>query len=87
VRKVTSEVFISRRHRSPLARSVLPPEASLAQLKKPSPLCDELEPEAAVSAWTEAELARKEASSVGAWPGRPLEGPTPESGCRGHEPG
>jgi hypothetical protein len=27
-------------------------------------LCDELEPEAAVSAWTEAESARKEASSA-----------------------
>jgi hypothetical protein len=35
-----------------------------------------------VSAWTEAELARKEASSVGAWPGRPLAGPTLESGCQ-----
>ena len=40
-----------------------------------------------MSAWTEAELARKEASSVGAWPGRPLAGPMPESSCRGHEPG
>jgi hypothetical protein len=30
-----------------------------------------------VLAWTEAELARKEeASSAGAWPGRPLVGPT-----------
>jgi hypothetical protein len=82
VRKVTSEVSVSRRRRSPSARSALPPEASLAQLKKnPRPLCDELETEAAVSAWTEAELAQKEASSTGAWPGRPLAGPTPESGC------
>jgi hypothetical protein len=56
-----------------------------------------------VSAWTEAELARKEdfvdpgagdflgrggvAAAAGAWPGRPLAGPTLESGCRGHEPG
>jgi hypothetical protein len=32
-------------------------------------------------------MARKEASSAGAWPGRPLAGPTPESGCRGHKPG
>ena len=63
MRKVTSEVSVSRRRRSPSARSALPPEASLAQLKKnPRPLCDELEPEAAVSAWTEAESAREEAS-------------------------
>jgi hypothetical protein len=34
VRKVTSEVSISRRHRSPSARSALPPEASLAQFKE-----------------------------------------------------
>jgi hypothetical protein len=34
VRKVTSEVPVSRRHRSPSARSALPPKASLAQLKK-----------------------------------------------------
>jgi hypothetical protein len=40
-----------------------------------------------VSTWTEAELARKEASSAGAWPDRPLAGPAPESGCRGHESG
>jgi hypothetical protein len=39
-----------------------------------------------VPARTEAELARKEASSAEAWPGYPLMGPTPESGCRGHEP-
>jgi hypothetical protein len=54
-------------------------------------------------AWIEAELARKEdfvglgardfpgrggvAAAAGAWPGRPLAGPTLESGCRGHEPG
>jgi hypothetical protein len=40
----------------------LPPKASLAQLKNPRLLCDEPEPEAAVSAWTEAESAREEAS-------------------------
>jgi hypothetical protein len=56
-----------------------------------------------VPAWIEAELARKEdfvgpragdflgqgdvAAAAGTWPGRPLAGPTPESGCRGHEPG
>jgi hypothetical protein len=56
-----------------------------------------------VSAWTEAELARKEdfigpeagdflgrggiAAAVGAWLGRPLAGPTLESGYRGHELG
>jgi hypothetical protein len=34
VRKVTSEVSVSRRRRSPSARSALPLEASLAQLKK-----------------------------------------------------
>jgi hypothetical protein len=62
VRKVTSEVSVSRRRRSPLARLALPPKASLAQLKNPRLLCDELEPEAAVSAWTEAESAREEAS-------------------------
>jgi hypothetical protein len=64
VRKVTSEVSVSRRRRSPSARSALPPKASLAQLKKPSATCDEPEPEAAVSAWTEAESAREEASSA-----------------------
>jgi hypothetical protein len=62
VRKVTSEVSISRRHRSPSARLALPRKASLAQLKNPRLLCDEPEPEAAVSAWTEAESAREEAS-------------------------
>jgi hypothetical protein len=62
VRKVTSEVSVSRRRRSPSARSALPPKASLAKLKKPRLLCDEPEPEAAVSAWTEAELAQEEAS-------------------------
>jgi hypothetical protein len=31
--------------------------------------------------------SKKEASSAEAWPGRPLAGPTPESSCRGHEPG
>jgi hypothetical protein len=25
--------------------------------------------------------------AAGTWPGRPLAGPTLESGCRGHEPG
>jgi hypothetical protein len=57
VRKVTSEVSVSRRRRSPLARSALLLKASLAQLRNPRLLCDEPEPGAAVSAWTEAELA------------------------------
>jgi hypothetical protein len=64
VRKVTSEVFVSQRCRSPSARSALPLKASLAQLRNPRLLCDEPEPEAAVSAWTEAESAREEASSA-----------------------
>jgi phosphoglycolate phosphatase-like HAD superfamily hydrolase len=64
VRKVTSEVSISRRRRSPSARSALPLKASLTQFKNPRLLCDELEPEAAVSAWIEAESAQKEASSA-----------------------
>jgi hypothetical protein len=64
VRKVTSEVSVSRRRRSPSARSALPPKASLAYLKNPRLLCDEPEPEAAVSAWIEAELAREETSSA-----------------------
>ena len=42
----------------------MPLEASLAPFENLRPLCDELEPEAAVSAWTEAKLARKEASSA-----------------------
>jgi hypothetical protein len=42
----------------------LPLKASLAQFENLRSLRDELEPEAAVSAWTEAELAQKEASSV-----------------------
>jgi hypothetical protein len=62
VRKVTSEVSVSRRRRSPSARSALPPKASLAQLKNPRLLCNEPEPEAVVSAWIEAESAREEAS-------------------------
>jgi hypothetical protein len=62
VRKVTSEVSVSRRRRSPSARSALPLKASLAHLRNPWLLCDEPEPEAAVSAWTEAESAREEAS-------------------------
>jgi hypothetical protein len=57
VRKVTSEVFVSRRRRSPSARSTLPLKASLAQFKNHRLLCNELEPEAAVSAWTEVESA------------------------------
>jgi hypothetical protein len=61
---VTSEVSISRRRRSPSARSALPLKASLAQFKNPRLLCDEMEPEAAVSAWAEAESAREEASSA-----------------------
>jgi hypothetical protein len=60
VRKLTSEVSVSRRRRSPSARSALPLKASLAQLRNPRLLCDEPEPEAAVSAWTEAELVREE---------------------------
>jgi hypothetical protein len=64
VRKVTSEVFVSRRRRSPSARSALPLKASLAQLRNPRLLCDEPEPEAAVSAWTEVELAREETLSA-----------------------
>jgi hypothetical protein len=64
MRKVTSEVSIARRRRSPSARSALPIKASLAQLKNPRLLCDEPEPEAAVSAWTEAESAREGASSA-----------------------
>jgi hypothetical protein len=64
VRKVTSEVSVSRRRRSPPTRSDLPLKASLAQLRDPRPLYDEPEPEAAVSAWTEAESAREEASSA-----------------------
>jgi hypothetical protein len=62
VRKVTSEVSVSRRRRSPSARSALPLKASLAQLRNPRLLCDE--PEVAVSAWTEAELAREETLSA-----------------------
>jgi hypothetical protein len=62
VRKVTSEVSTSRRRRSPSARSALPPKASLARLKNPWLLCNEPEPEAVVSAWTEAESAREEVS-------------------------
>ena len=42
----------------------MPLKASLAQLRNPRLLCDEPEPEAAVSAWIEAELAREEASSA-----------------------
>ena len=64
MQKVTSEVSISRRRRSPSARSALPLEASLAQLQNSRLLCDELEPEEAVSGWTEAESAREEASSA-----------------------
>ena len=62
MRKVTSEVSVSRRRRSPSARSALPLKASLAQLRNPRLLCDEPEPEAAVSASTEAESTREEAS-------------------------
>jgi hypothetical protein len=64
VRKVTSEVSVARRRRSPSARPALPLKASLAQLKNPRLLYDEPEPEAMVSAWTEAESAREEASSA-----------------------
>jgi hypothetical protein len=62
VRKVTSEVSVSWRRRSPSARLVVPLKAYLAQLQNPRLLCDEPEPEAAVSAWTEAESTREEAS-------------------------
>jgi hypothetical protein len=62
VRKVTSEVSVSRRRRSPSARSALPLKASLAQLRNPRLLCDEPELEAAVSSWTETELVREETS-------------------------
>jgi hypothetical protein len=69
---VTSEVSVSWRRRSPSVRSALLPEASLVQLKEnPWSLCDEPEPEAAVSAWTKAELARKED-----FVGRSLAGPS-----------
>jgi hypothetical protein len=61
---VTSEVSVSRRRRSPSARSALPLKASLAQFENLRPLSDELDPEAAVSAWTEAESAQKEALSA-----------------------
>jgi hypothetical protein len=61
---VTTEVSVSQRRRSPSARSALPLKASLAQFENLRLLCDELEPEAAVSAWTEAESARKGASSA-----------------------
>jgi hypothetical protein len=64
VRKVRSEVFVARRRKSPSARSALPLKASLAQLQNPWLLCDEPEPAAAASAWTEAESAREEASSA-----------------------
>jgi hypothetical protein len=42
----------------------LPLKASLAQFENLRSLCDELEPEAAVSAWTEVESTQKEASSA-----------------------
>jgi hypothetical protein len=62
--KVTSEVSVSRRRRSPSSWLALPLKASLTQLRNPRLLCDEPEPEAAVLAWTEAELAREETSSA-----------------------
>jgi hypothetical protein len=61
---VTSEVSVSRRRRSPSAQSTLPLKASPAQLRDPQLLCDEPKPGAVVSAWTEAESARKGASSA-----------------------
>jgi hypothetical protein len=64
VRKVTSEASVSRRRRSPSTRLSLPLKAFLAQFENLRPLCDELEPEAAVLAWTEVESAQKEASSA-----------------------
>jgi hypothetical protein len=63
-RKVTSEVSVSQRRRSPSARSALPLKASLAQFLDLRLLCDELKPEAVVSAWTKAVSARIEASSA-----------------------
>jgi heme-degrading monooxygenase HmoA len=63
-RKVTSEVSVSRRRRSPSARSALPLKASLAQLRNPRLLCDEPELAAAVSAWTETESTQKWALSA-----------------------
>jgi hypothetical protein len=58
---VTSEVSVPRGRRSPSARSALLSEASLAWLEEnPRPLFDEPRPGVAVSARTEAELARKE---------------------------
>jgi hypothetical protein len=47
------------------------PRLLLLSLRNPRPLFDELEPEAAVLAWTEAELARKED-----FVGRSLAGPS-----------
>jgi hypothetical protein len=55
-----SEVSVCRRRGNPLARSALPLKASLTQIRNPRLLCDEPEPEAAVSAWIEAELAQEE---------------------------
>jgi hypothetical protein len=63
-RKVTSEVSVSQRRRSPSARSALPLKASLAQFLDLRLLCDELKPEAVVSARTKAVSARIEASSA-----------------------
>jgi hypothetical protein len=58
---VTSEVSVSRRRRSPSARSALLSEASLAWLEEnPRPLFDEPRPGVAMPGRTEAELARKE---------------------------
>jgi hypothetical protein len=103
VRKVTSEVSVSRRRRSPSAWSALPLKASLAQLQNLRPLYNELEPEAAASAWIEGGVGLKRgfvgpgargfpgrggvAATVGAWPRCLLAGPTPESCCRDREPG
>jgi hypothetical protein len=64
VRKVTSEVSRAQRRGSPSARLALPLKASLAQSKNPQLLCDEPEPEATVSAWTEVESVQEEASSA-----------------------
>jgi hypothetical protein len=78
---VTSEVSVSQRRRSPSARSALPPEAFSCLVKEnPRLLFDEPKPEAAVSAWTEAELARKEDSV-----GRSLSGPSTGGASTGVE--
>jgi hypothetical protein len=62
VRKVTGEVYVSRRRRSPSARSALPPEASLAQLKE-NLGCSAMS-RSRRQRWIEAESAGEETSST-----------------------